>query len=180
MDDSGGPHQRSPSLPPPLPNAGKRWRLPNVRLAGSIPFPSLLPHPRCVPIIPATRSRKPQQHHNGGSDSPAVKPPQALAEPWSSASADSGDDLVLAAAFPRKPRVPKAEAASQGEEVVDVAEWLWGMGMGRYVPAFEVHEVDAEVLPCLTMDDLRDMGIDAVGARRKLFCAIQRLPPPRR
>jgi hypothetical protein len=109
-----------------------------------------------------------------------VKPPQALAEPWSSASADSGDDLVLAAAFPRKPRVPKAEAASQGEEVVDVAEWLWGMGMGRYVPAFEVHEVDAEVLPCLTMDDLRDMGIDAVGARRKLFCAIQRLPPPRR
>uniref|UniRef100_A0A0A9G7K0 SAM domain-containing protein n=1 Tax=Arundo donax TaxID=35708 RepID=A0A0A9G7K0_ARUDO len=30
------------------------------------------------------------------------------------------------------------------------------------------------------MDDLRDMGIGAVGVRRKLFCAIQRLPPPRR
>jgi hypothetical protein len=65
--------------------------------------------------------------------------------------------------------------------VVDVAEWLWGMGMGRYVPAaFEAHEVDPEVLPCLTMDDLRDMGIGAVAARRKLFRAIQRLLPPRR
>uniref|UniRef100_A0A0D9XZA1 SAM domain-containing protein n=1 Tax=Leersia perrieri TaxID=77586 RepID=A0A0D9XZA1_9ORYZ len=54
--------------------------------------------------------------------------------------------------------------------------------MGRYAAAFEAHEVDGEVLPCLTMDDLRDMGIAAVGARRKLFCAIQRLhhhhPPP--
>uniref|UniRef100_J3NDD7 SAM domain-containing protein n=2 Tax=Oryza brachyantha TaxID=4533 RepID=J3NDD7_ORYBR len=50
--------------------------------------------------------------------------------------------------------------------------------MGRYAAAFEAHEVDGEVLPCLTMDDLRDMGIGAVGARRKLYCAIQRLPPP--
>jgi hypothetical protein len=69
------------------------------------------------------------------------------------------------------------------EEVVDVPSWLWGMGMGRYAAAFEAHEVDAEVLPWLTMDDLRDMGIGAVGARRKLFCAIQRLnlqPPPSR
>ncbi|GJM95683.1 hypothetical protein PR202_ga12454 [Eleusine coracana subsp. coracana] len=180
MDDCVGPHHRPPSLSPPPPDAGKRRRVPNVRLAGSIPLPSHLPHPRKVPIVPATRSRKPQ-HHNGGSYSPASEPPQALPKPWSPASTDNGDDLVLAAAFPRKSRV--AEAESQGDdagEVVDVAEWLWGMGMGRYVPAFEAHEVDAEVLPCLTMDDLRDMGIGAVGARRKLFCAIQRLPPPRR
>lgn len=182
MDDSGGPHHRPPSLSPPPPDAGKRRRVPNVRLAGSIPLPSHLPHPRKVPVIPAARSRKPQ-HHNGGSTCPASEPPpQALPKPCSPAS--SADDLILAAALPRKPpRVPEAEAEaeSQGEEeVVDVAGWLWGMGMGRYVPAFEAHEVDAEVLPCLTMDDLRDMGIGAVGARRKLFCAIQRLPQPRR
>ncbi|CAD6270115.1 unnamed protein product [Miscanthus lutarioriparius] len=76
------------------------------------------------------------------------------------------------------------EQEEAGEEVVDVPSWLWGgMGMGRYAAAFEAHEVDAEVLPWLSMDDLRDMGIGAVGARRKLFCAIQRLTsqlPPRR
>ncbi|KAL6851899.1 hypothetical protein ACP4OV_020084 [Aristida adscensionis] len=187
MDDSGGPHFPPPSPPPPPPHAGKRRRLPNVRLAGTIPLPSHLPHPRRIPIIPASRSRKPQPHHPHAS---GQEPPQTLPKPSSPASDGSGADLVLAAAFPRRPRVPAAEAGAEEEnegeeeeeeeegEVVDVAGWLWGMGMGRYAAAFEAHEVDAEVLPWLTMDDLRDMGIGAVGARRKLFCAIQRLPPP--
>ncbi|XP_062203557.1 uncharacterized protein LOC133905807 [Phragmites australis] len=185
--DSGGPHHRPPSL---LPDAGKRRRLPSVRLAGSIPLPSHLPHPRRVPIIPASRSRKPHHHlHHNNNHSSSSEPTQTLPNP----PADNGDDLVLAAAFPRKPRAPAPEAEEmeteeeeteeeeeEAAEVVDVAGWLRGMGMERYAAAFEAHEVDAEVLPCLTMDDLRDMGIGAVGARRKLFCAIQRLPPPRR
>jgi len=206
MGDSGGPHHHRPS-PPPLSDAGKRRRLPNVRLAGSVPLPSHLPHPRRVPIVPATRSRKPLhlQHNSNHHDHPSAEPPQTLLKPL----ADSGDEVVLAAAFPRKARrAPKSTAAEEangeetngwaedsetetemeeqeeaGEEVVDVPSWLWGMGMGRYAAAFEAHEVDAEVLPWLTMDDLRDMGIGAVGARRKLFCAIQRLtsqPSPRR
>ncbi|CAN6342846.1 unnamed protein product [Urochloa humidicola] len=211
MDDhAGGPHHHRPSPPPPS-DAGKRRRLPNVRLADSVPLPSHLPHPRRIPIVPASRSRiprhlQPQQSNNH--HSPSADPPQTLPKP---SSADSGDDLVLAAAFPRKPRVPRVPEAAAGkangrgeetdaeteteteeyeveageeeeEEVSDVAGWLWRMGMGRYAAAFEAHEVDAAVLPCLTMEDLRDMGIGAVGARRKLFCAIQRLtpPPPRR
>ncbi|CAL4899456.1 unnamed protein product [Urochloa decumbens] len=204
MDDhAGGPHHHRPSPPPPSSDAaGKRRRLPNVRLADSVPLPSHLPHPRRIPIVPASRSRiplrlQPQQSNNH--HSPSTDPPQTLPKP---SSADSGDDLVLAAAFPRKPRVPRvpeAAAAAEGkangraedtdaeteteeyeeeEEVSDVAGWLWRMGMGRYAAAFEAHEVDAAVLPCLTMEDLRDMGIGAVGARRKLFCAIQRLAPP--
>jgi hypothetical protein len=35
--------------------------------------------------------------------------------------------------------------------------------------------VDDEVLPMLTLEDLKDMGINAVGSRRKMFCAIQKL-----
>ncbi|CAN6329061.1 unnamed protein product [Urochloa humidicola] len=215
MDDhAGGPHHHRPSPPPPSPSdtTGKRRRLPNVRLADSVPLPSHLPHPRRIPIVPASRSRIPwhlQHQHSNHHHSPSADPPQTLPKP---SSADSGDDLVLAAAFPRKPRVPRVleaasaaagkangraeetdaeteteeyeEEAREEEEVSDVAGWLWRMGMGRYAAAFEVHEVDAAVLPCLTMEDLRDMGIGAVGARRKLFCAIQRLtpppPPPRR
>ncbi|WOL16164.1 hypothetical protein Cni_G24946 [Canna indica] len=56
-----------------------------------------------------------------------------------------------------------------------VRSWLDGLGLGRYAPVFEIHEVDDEVLPLLTLEDLKDMGINAVGSRRKMFCAIQRL-----
>ncbi|XP_042502579.1 ankyrin repeat and SAM domain-containing protein 6-like [Macadamia integrifolia] len=56
-----------------------------------------------------------------------------------------------------------------------VRMWLNGLGLGRYAPVFEIHEVDDEVLPLLTLEDLKDMGINAVGSRRKMYCAIQKL-----
>ncbi|XP_078447169.1 uncharacterized protein LOC144716035 [Wolffia australiana] len=61
------------------------------------------------------------------------------------------------------------------EEDGGVKGWLNGLGLGRYAPVFDIHEVDEEVLPLLTLEDLKDMGINAVGSRRKLFCAIQKL-----
>jgi hypothetical protein len=60
-----------------------------------------------------------------------------------------------------------------GEDGVRI--WLNSLGLGRYAPVFEIHEVDDEVLPKLTLEDLKDMGINAVGSRRKMFCAIQKL-----
>ncbi|KAK7369617.1 hypothetical protein VNO80_11659 [Phaseolus coccineus] len=60
-----------------------------------------------------------------------------------------------------------------GEDGVRV--WLNGLGLGRYAPVFEVHEVDDEILPMLTLEDLKDMGISAVGSRRKMYTAIQKL-----
>ncbi|PKA53908.1 hypothetical protein AXF42_Ash011388 [Apostasia shenzhenica] len=59
--------------------------------------------------------------------------------------------------------------------VGSVRSWLERLGLGRYWPIFEMHEVDDEVLPLLTLEDLRDMGINAVGSRRKMYCAIQKL-----
>ncbi|KAM0928575.1 hypothetical protein ACQ4PT_002563 [Festuca glaucescens] len=56
-----------------------------------------------------------------------------------------------------------------------IRAWLDGLGLTRYAPVFEIHEVDEEVLPLLTLEDLKDMGIGAVGSRRKLFDAIQKL-----
>ncbi|CAH8295194.1 unnamed protein product [Eruca vesicaria subsp. sativa] len=64
---------------------------------------------------------------------------------------------------------------SGGGEREGVKIWLEELGLGRYWPMFEIHEVDEEVLPLLTLEDLRDMGISAVGSRRKMFCAIQKL-----
>lgn len=53
--------------------------------------------------------------------------------------------------------------------------WLTELGLSRYAPVFEIHEVDDEVLPLLTLEDLKDMGINAVGSRRKLYSAVQKL-----
>lgn len=56
-----------------------------------------------------------------------------------------------------------------------VRTWLIELGLSRYTPVFEIHEVDDEVLPMLTLEDLKDMGINAVGSRRKMYSAIQKL-----
>lgn len=56
-----------------------------------------------------------------------------------------------------------------------VRDWLIGLGLSRYAPIFEIHEVDDEVLPMLTLEDLKDMGINAVGSRRKMYTSILKL-----
>ncbi|KAK8515822.1 hypothetical protein V6N12_016128 [Hibiscus sabdariffa] len=60
-------------------------------------------------------------------------------------------------------------------DVTSVKRWLEDLGFGRYAGIFEMHEVDEEALPLLTLDDLKEMGVFAVGHRRKLYTAIQQL-----
>ncbi|XP_042500659.1 uncharacterized protein LOC122078641 [Macadamia integrifolia] len=56
-----------------------------------------------------------------------------------------------------------------------VRTWLEELGFGQYAGIFEVHEVDEEALPLLTFEDLKEMGINTVGPRRKMYTAIQHL-----
>src|SRR5690348_9066991 len=58
---------------------------------------------------------------------------------------------------------------------MDVAAWLRGLGLERYAPAFRDNDVDGEVLPSLTADDLISIGVTSVGHRRKLLDAIAAL-----
>ncbi|KAG6469910.1 hypothetical protein ZIOFF_070844 [Zingiber officinale] len=44
----------------------------------------------------------------------------------------------------------------RSEEDGGVRSWLKELGLSRYAPVFEIHEVDDEVLPLLTLDDLKD------------------------
>ncbi|XP_020587767.1 protein bicaudal C homolog 1-B-like [Phalaenopsis equestris] len=78
----------------------------------------------------------------------------------------------------------RVRVSNEGEEISEegfkgwtggIRSFLEGLGLGQYTPVFEIHEVDDGVLPMLTMEDLRDMGINAVGSRRKIYCAIQKL-----
>ena len=58
---------------------------------------------------------------------------------------------------------------------MDIAAWLRGLGLERYAPAFRDNDVDGEVLPELTADDLISIGVTSVGHRRKLLAAIAAL-----
>ena len=59
---------------------------------------------------------------------------------------------------------------------MDVGVWLRSLGLGQYEAAFRDNEIDGEVLPNLTADDLKDLGVAIVGHRRKLLLAIGALP----
>jgi class 3 adenylate cyclase/predicted ATPase len=58
---------------------------------------------------------------------------------------------------------------------MDVAAWLRGLGLEQYAPTFRDNDVDGEVLPELTSDDLISIGVTSVGHRRKLLAAIASL-----
>jgi hypothetical protein len=61
---------------------------------------------------------------------------------------------------------------------VDIEAWLRELGLERYEHAFRENEIDAEILPKLTADDLKDIGVTTVGHRRKLLDAITALAEP--
>jgi hypothetical protein len=50
---------------------------------------------------------------------------------------------------------------------IGIAEWLHGLGLAHYAEAFAENAIDWEVLPKLTGDDLREIGVAAVGHRRR-------------
>ncbi len=58
---------------------------------------------------------------------------------------------------------------------MDIAAWLQDLGLGQYEQAFRANEIDAGILPELTAEDLKDLGVNLVGHRRKLLGAIAAL-----
>ena len=58
---------------------------------------------------------------------------------------------------------------------MDVADWLRTLGLERYEAAFRENDVSAELVPNLTAEDLKDLGISSVGHRRQLLEAIAAL-----
>src|SRR5262249_27200686 len=58
---------------------------------------------------------------------------------------------------------------------MDVEDWLRSLGLGRYEQAFRDNEIDEQILPSLTGEDLKEIGVGPVGHRRKLLEAIAAL-----
>src|SRR5262249_62370264 len=55
---------------------------------------------------------------------------------------------------------------------MDIVVWLRSLGLGKYEAAFRENEIDETVLPSLTAEDLKDLGVSIVGHRRKILDAI--------
>jgi len=61
------------------------------------------------------------------------------------------------------------------ESGMDLSAWLRGLGLGQYEQAFRDNAIEREVLPQLTAEDLKEIGVVPVGHRRKLLDAIAAL-----
>ena len=69
---------------------------------------------------------------------------------------------------------------------MDLGGWLRSLGLEQYEAAFRENAIDEKLLPRLTAEDLKDLGVNLVGHRRLLLDAITVLraeasakaPPP--
>ena len=58
---------------------------------------------------------------------------------------------------------------------MDIGGWLRSLGLGKYEAPFRENEIDATVLPSLTEEHLKQLGVTALGHRVKLLDAIAAL-----
>jgi class 3 adenylate cyclase/predicted ATPase len=58
---------------------------------------------------------------------------------------------------------------------MDITGWLRSLGLEKYEAAFRENEINERVLPSLTAEDLKELGVTALGHRRILLDAIAAL-----
>jgi class 3 adenylate cyclase/tetratricopeptide (TPR) repeat protein len=58
---------------------------------------------------------------------------------------------------------------------MEIEAWLRSLGLERYKSAFHANDIDMDVLPCLTAEDLSNLGVESIGHRRKLLNGIASL-----
>jgi len=55
---------------------------------------------------------------------------------------------------------------------MDINSWLEEIGMGEHYEKFERNKIDENALKLMTETDLKDIGIDALGDRKKMITEI--------
>jgi hypothetical protein len=58
---------------------------------------------------------------------------------------------------------------------MDIVVWLRSLGLGKYEALFRENDIDETVLPSLTDENLKELGVTALGHRLKLLDAIAAL-----
>jgi hypothetical protein len=85
-----------------------------------------------------------------------------------SAKAQPSESLKL-----KPDTVPKA-AAGRSSAMQQTADWLERLGLGQYAQRFAENDISFSVLPDLTDQDLKEIGV-SLGHRRQLLRAIAEL-----
>jgi|BogFormECP03_OM2_1039629.scaffolds.fasta_scaffold38876_1 SAM (Sterile alpha motif) domain-containing protein len=58
---------------------------------------------------------------------------------------------------------------------MNVGDWLRNIGLGQYEAAFRENEIESEVPPNLTAEDLKELGVAILGHRRNMLAATMEL-----
>ena len=58
---------------------------------------------------------------------------------------------------------------------MDVREWLDSLDLGQYAQAFEENDIDWDLIPRLTADELKEIGVKSVGHRKRIMEAVAHL-----
>jgi class 3 adenylate cyclase len=58
---------------------------------------------------------------------------------------------------------------------MDIVAWLTDLGLERYAEQFAANEIDEKILRDLSGEDLKELGVSALGHRKKLLLAIAEL-----
>jgi class 3 adenylate cyclase len=64
---------------------------------------------------------------------------------------------------------------TRGDAVMDIVVWLRSLGLEKYEAAFRENDIDETVLPSLTEEHLKQLGIASLGHRVRLLEAIAAL-----
>ena len=90
-----------------------------------------------------------------------------------------GDFIVLDASDSDEEASDDGEFADLQTQAVQsdqaVLAWLHQHGLVSYAAAFSQAEVDMDLIPCLTDADLKLMGVNALGPRKKILAAAEKL-----
>ena len=70
--------------------------------------------------------------------------------------------------------VPKA-AEHRSSATQQIADWLETLGLGQYAQRFAENDITFGILPHLTDQDLKELGVASLGHRRQLLLAIAEL-----
>ncbi|MFP4834599.1 adenylate/guanylate cyclase domain-containing protein, partial [Paraburkholderia sp. BR10879] len=60
---------------------------------------------------------------------------------------------------------------------MDIEQWLHALGLEQYAQAFAANDIDLSLLAQLTDADLRELGVQSLGHRKRILAAAAPKPP---